>query len=155
MKRRSTKSHETTRRTNITKKYFGAVSCGLVDRSLVFFSKHSDQDHDPRMRCHFFMVLRYNVRREFFSSVFIDEWTSPKDYTATLMTRVARKFLIRGEVQGVGYRFFAQRAAARHQVTGYVRNCSDGTVEALVIPHAEPRSSTKHCSDCQVLEDAG
>ncbi|HEX3188131.1 MAG TPA: acylphosphatase [Pyrinomonadaceae bacterium] len=44
---------------------------------------------------------------------------------------VARKFLIRGEVQGVGYRFFAQRAAARHQVVGYVRNCPDGTVEAL------------------------
>jgi acylphosphatase len=46
-------------------------------------------------------------------------------------TRVARKFLIKGEVQGVGYRFFAQRAAARHQVRGYVRNCPDGTVEAL------------------------
>jgi len=44
---------------------------------------------------------------------------------------VARKFLIRGEVQGVGYRFFAQRAAARHQVVGYVRNCPDGSVEAL------------------------
>ena len=34
-------------------------------------------------------------------------------------------------MQGVGYRFFAQRAAARHQVVGYVRNCPDGTVEAL------------------------
>jgi acylphosphatase len=45
---------------------------------------------------------------------------------------VARKFLVKGEVQGVGYRFFAQRAAARHQVVGYVRNCPDGTVEALV-----------------------
>jgi acylphosphatase len=48
-----------------------------------------------------------------------------------MMARVARKFLIRGDVQGVGYRFFAQRAAARHQVVGYVRNCPDGTVEAL------------------------
>jgi acylphosphatase len=47
------------------------------------------------------------------------------------MARVARKFLIRGDVQGVGFRFFAQRAAARHQVLGYVRNCPDGTVEAL------------------------
>jgi len=47
------------------------------------------------------------------------------------MARVARKFLIRGDVQGVGYRFFAQRAAARHQVVGYVRNLPDGTVEAL------------------------
>ena len=45
--------------------------------------------------------------------------------------QIARKFLIKGDVQGVGYRFFAQRAAARHQVVGYVRNCSDGTVEAL------------------------
>ncbi len=43
---------------------------------------------------------------------------------------VARKFLIKGEVQGVGYRFFAQRAAARHQVVGYVRNRPDGSVEA-------------------------
>jgi len=47
------------------------------------------------------------------------------------MTKIARKFLIQGDVQGVGYRFFAQRAAARHQVTGYVRNCDDGAVEAL------------------------
>lgn len=45
--------------------------------------------------------------------------------------KIARKFLIRGDVQGVGYRFFAQRAAARHQVIGYVRNCPDGTVEAV------------------------
>jgi acylphosphatase len=47
------------------------------------------------------------------------------------VTKVARKFLIRGEVQGVGYRFFAQRAAARHQVSGHIRNCPDGTVEAV------------------------
>jgi acylphosphatase len=45
---------------------------------------------------------------------------------------VARKFFISGAVQGVGYRFFAQRAAARHQVLGYVRNLEDGRVEALV-----------------------
>jgi acylphosphatase len=48
-----------------------------------------------------------------------------------MTTKVARKFLIKGDVQGVGYRFFAQRAAARHQVSGYVRNSPDGTVEAL------------------------
>ena len=45
--------------------------------------------------------------------------------------RVARKYLISGEVQGVGYRFFAQRVAARHQVAGYVRNLRDGRVEVL------------------------
>jgi acylphosphatase len=46
--------------------------------------------------------------------------------------KVARKFLVSGEVQGVGFRFFVQRAAARHQVTGYVRNLPDGRVEAHV-----------------------
>ncbi len=47
------------------------------------------------------------------------------------MAKVAWKFLIRGDVQGVGYRFFAQRAAARHQVLGHVRNCRDGSVEVV------------------------
>ena len=45
--------------------------------------------------------------------------------------KVARRFLVSGEVQGVGFRFFAQRIAARHQVVGYVRNLPDGRVEAL------------------------
>jgi len=58
--------------------------------------------------------------------------------------QVARKFSIRGEVQGVGYRYFAQRAAARHQVVGYVRNCSDGTVEALAEGPANSVEAFKH-----------
>ncbi len=45
---------------------------------------------------------------------------------------VARRLLISGIVQGVGYRYFAQRSAARHQVTGFVRNLDDGSVEALI-----------------------
>jgi acylphosphatase len=44
---------------------------------------------------------------------------------------IARKFIISGEVQGVGFRYFAQRSAARHQVRGYVKNLADGRVEAL------------------------
>lgn len=44
---------------------------------------------------------------------------------------IARKYLISGLVQGVGFRFFAQRVAARHQVKGYVKNLEDGRVEAL------------------------
>jgi acylphosphatase len=58
--------------------------------------------------------------------------------------RVARKFLISGEVQGVGYRFFAQRAAACHQVTGYVRNLADGRVEALAEGTPASVESFKH-----------
>jgi acylphosphatase len=44
---------------------------------------------------------------------------------------IARKFYISGLVQGVGFRFFTQRAAARHQVRGYVMNRPDGRVEVL------------------------
>jgi acylphosphatase len=57
---------------------------------------------------------------------------------------VARKFFISGSVQGVGYRFFAQRAAARHQVLGYVRNLEDGRVEALAEGKADSVEGFKH-----------
>ena len=45
----------------------------------------------------------------------------------------AKRFYISGAVQGVGYRFYAQRVAHRLGLTGYVRNCRDGSVEAYVI----------------------
>ena len=44
---------------------------------------------------------------------------------------VARRFLISGFVQGVGYRFFVLRVAARHQVLGMVCNLPDGRVEVI------------------------
>ena len=34
-----------------------------------------------------------------------------------------------GRVQGVGYRYFAQRTAARFGLSGFARNLPDGTVE--------------------------
>lgn len=43
---------------------------------------------------------------------------------------LARRYYIKGLVQGVGFRFFVQRSAAKHQVRGFVRNLADGRVEA-------------------------
>jgi acylphosphatase len=45
---------------------------------------------------------------------------------------VAKRFIISGRVQGVGFRFFVQDHAAVEGVHGYVRNLEDGRVEACV-----------------------
>ncbi len=42
---------------------------------------------------------------------------------------VARRYRLRGRVQGVGFRFFTERAALREGLHGWVRNAPDGTVE--------------------------
>lgn len=43
----------------------------------------------------------------------------------------ARRAVIFGRVQGVGFRFFARRAALEEGISGWVRNCPDGTVETV------------------------
>lgn len=43
----------------------------------------------------------------------------------------ARRFIVRGRVQGVGFRWFVEREAHILYVAGWVRNNSDGSVEVL------------------------
>jgi len=45
----------------------------------------------------------------------------------------ARRFLVRGRVQGVGFRWFVEREAHILGIAGWVRNRSDGTVEVLAM----------------------
>jgi acylphosphatase len=46
--------------------------------------------------------------------------------------RVRRRIRVRGRVQGVFFRDSARERAHAHGVSGWVRNCGDGTVEAVV-----------------------
>jgi acylphosphatase len=50
-----------------------------------------------------------------------------------MMDRVAVRLVIKGSVQGVGYRGWAQGEARRLGLDGWVRNRHDGTVELVAI----------------------
>ena len=47
------------------------------------------------------------------------------------MSQTAKHIVFVGRVQGVGFRFTAFHIANRYKLTGFVRNCPDGTVEML------------------------
>ena len=49
-----------------------------------------------------------------------------------MSARVIRHVVIRGRVQGVGYRAFAEYTALDHGLAGWVRNRRDGGVEAVL-----------------------
>ena len=44
---------------------------------------------------------------------------------------VIRHIVVRGRVQGVGYRAFVEHEALKRGIEGWVRNRRDGTVEAV------------------------
>jgi acylphosphatase len=55
----------------------------------------------------------------------------------------AKRFFVSGRVQGVGFRFFAERTAASLGVGGYVRNLFDGRVEVYAVGSSEQVKALK------------
>jgi acylphosphatase len=58
--------------------------------------------------------------------------------------RLARQYVISGRVQGVGFRYFTQEAAAREGIHGWVRNVPDGRVEIEAEGEAEALERFEH-----------
>jgi acylphosphatase len=58
--------------------------------------------------------------------------------------RIARRYLVSGRVQGVGFRFFADAVAQREGLHGWVRNLPDGRVEALAEGEADAIDRFEH-----------
>jgi len=58
------------------------------------------------------------------------------------MTATARRAVVSGRVQGVGFRVFAHRAAIDAGVRGWVRNLPDGSVETFV--EGEPEAVERY-----------
>lgn len=57
--------------------------------------------------------------------------------------RLAKRYFVSGMVQGVGYRFFTQRAAERLKISGFVRNLWDGRVEVFAMGTPEQQKELR------------
>lgn len=49
------------------------------------------------------------------------------------MRKLAKRWFVGGEVQGVGFRFFVQHKAESLGVSGWARNLDDGRVEVFAV----------------------
>lgn len=58
------------------------------------------------------------------------------------MSIIAKHIIFKGSVQGVGFRFTSRRIARKYDLTGYVKNLSDGTVEMHI---QGPKTDITYC----------
>jgi len=56
---------------------------------------------------------------------------------------IARSYIVRGRVQGVGFRWFVDYEARQLGLAGWVRNNMDGTVEVLAMGSEEQHSALR------------
>ncbi len=79
----------------------------------------------------------------------------------------AYRYVVRGVVQGVGFRYFVLRQATTLGLAGYARNCGDGSVEVVAEGEtralaelesrlrAGPTASEVEALEREVIEPAG
>src|SRR5690349_22977419 len=68
-------------------------------------------------------------------------WTSMS--SETKLPLYTRRYVVRGRVQGVGFRWFVEREARTLGLYGWVRNNYDGSVEVLATGTREQLSSLR------------
>jgi acylphosphatase len=106
--------------------------------------------------------LQHSVGRRIHTGNFLATGESATILRFVDEPKQARKFLISGSVQGVGFRYFTQRAAARIKVGGYVKNLGDGRVEVFAMGtaqqmrelHAELKRGPRFSSVTEVREES-
>lgn len=54
---------------------------------------------------------------------------------------IVRRYIVKGRVQGVGFRWYVMREASSLSMLGYVRNTSDGHVEVLAAGPSQQHDS--------------
>ena len=56
---------------------------------------------------------------------------------------IARRYVVRGRVQGVGFRWYVEREARMLGIVGWVRNNADSSVEVLAMGSVEQLAALK------------
>ena len=60
-----------------------------------------------------------------------------KSFADQKPNKVARRYVVQGRVQGVGFRWFVEREATSLDLAGYVKNLHNGDVEVYAIGEPE------------------
>lgn len=60
------------------------------------------------------------------------------------MSKLARRYFVTGQVQGVGFRYWTSTRAKHLNLVGWVRNRSDGRVEVLAYGEKTDLDSLEH-----------
>lgn len=59
----------------------------------------------------------------------------------------ARRYIVSGRVQGVGFRNYVEHVAGKLGLDGYVRNCRDGSVEVFAMGTYEQLTKLRFALD--------